>query len=146
MRGFLSRLRREDGVAALEFAIVSQLLFLLLYGILMYGFVFGIDHNITQAAAEGARYAISEPDGTAASTIQSDAVQAAKNHLSFSMVKANASVTAAVANCPAPASSISCVTVTISYNYRSYPIIPAFLGLQNLAPSTISSTSTVELD
>ena len=48
------RLRSERGVAALEFAIVSQLLLLLLYGIIMYGFVFALDWGIMSGLSNAA--------------------------------------------------------------------------------------------
>ena len=134
------RLRSERGVAALEFAIVSQLLLLLLYGMLMYGFVFALDHNITQAAAEGARAAISQT-----SNQTTYAVNAAKNHLNFGQAKQYANVTASIAACPSDA-TVQCITVSITYDNRAHPVLPGFLGMQYLTPSQIGATSTVELD
>jgi len=134
------RLRSERGVAALEFAIVSQLLLLLLYGMLMYGFVFALDHNMTQAAAEGARAAISQT-----TNIATYAQNAARDRLSFGQAKTYANVTASVAACPSDA-TVQCVTVTITYDNATHPVLPGFFGMQYLAPSTISATSTVELD
>jgi Flp pilus assembly protein TadG len=133
------RLRSERGVAALEFAIVSQLLLLLLYGMLMYGFVFALDHNMTQAAAEGARAAISQT-----TNIATYAAQAAKDHLNFGQAKQYANVTASVAAC-ASDPTIQCVTVTITYDNRAHPVLPGFLGMQYLTPASIGATSTVEL-
>src|SRR5438309_11167910 len=132
------RLRSERGVAALEFAIVSQLLLLLLYGIIMYGFVFALDHDITQAAAEGARAAISQT-----TNIANYAKQAATDHLSFAQAKAHAVVAAAVIPCPSDATS-SCIHATITYDNHTYPAIPGFFRMQNLTPSTITAESTVE--
>lgn len=133
------RLRNERGVAALEFAIVSQLLLLLLYGMLMYGFVFALDHNITQAAAEGARAAISQT-----SNIETYAINAAKSHLNFGQ-DSTSTVTATIANCASDA-TVQCITVTITYDNRAHPVLPGFLGMQYLTPATIGATSTVELD
>ena len=133
------RFRNERGVAALEFAIVSQLLLLLLYGMLMYGFVFALDHNITQAAAEGARAAISQTSG-----IEAYAVAAARSHLNFGQ-DSTSTVTAAIANC-ASDPNVQCITVTIIYDNRAHPVLPGFLGMQYLTPATISASSTVELD
>jgi Flp pilus assembly protein TadG len=101
------RLRSERGVAALEFAIVSQLLLLLLYGMLMYGFVFALDHNMTQAAAEGARVAISQT-----TNITGYAQQAAMDRLTFGQAKTS-TILATIANCPSDA-TVQCLTVELS--------------------------------
>lgn len=50
--------KHEKGVAALEFALVFPVLFLVLYGILSYSLVFAAQHSLSQAAAEGARAAV----------------------------------------------------------------------------------------
>jgi Flp pilus assembly protein TadG len=134
------RLRSERGVAALEFAIVSQLLLLLLYGMLMYGFVFALDHNLTQAAAEGARAAISQT-----TNITTYAENAARDHLNFGQAKTYANIVATLGNC-ASDPTVQCITVTITYDNRAHPVLPGFLGMQYLTPSTIGATSTVELD
>jgi Flp pilus assembly protein TadG len=59
--GLLSRLRRrlasEDGVAAVEFAIVSTVLFLVLFGILEFGQTYSKYEVLQGAAREGARRA-----------------------------------------------------------------------------------------
>ena len=137
------RLKDERGVAALEFAIVAQLLMLLLYGMLSYGFVFALDHNLSQASAEAARATISQPTTSTDAQLISYAETTARNQISFSMAQTYATVTAAVISCPSD-SSLRCIHVTISYDYSSHPLIPtAFLG--GLMPSTVSADSTVEL-
>jgi len=144
-RHIWKRLRSERGVAALEFAIVSQLLILLLYGLITYGFVFALDHNITQAAAEGARHAISEPTNALESTIIADAIQDATDHISFAAAKTNAVVSADIIHNCNGTSGLRCVHVNIKYDWRSHPLIPGLVGFQYLTPSEISSDSTVEL-
>jgi Flp pilus assembly protein TadG len=132
------RLRNERGVAALEFAIVSQLLLLLLYGMLMYGFVFALDHNITQAAAEGARAALSKTSGQALY-----AQQVAQSHLNFGQ-DSTSTVTVSIATCSYDA-NYQCLTVNILYDNRAHPVLPGFLGMQYLTPGTIGASSTVQL-
>ena len=51
-------LNKIKGVAALEFALIFPVLFLVLYGILSYSLVFAAQHSLSQAAAEGARAAV----------------------------------------------------------------------------------------
>ena len=51
------RQRDDRGAAAVEFALVSIPLFLLLFGIIQFGWAFYSQITISQAAREGARYA-----------------------------------------------------------------------------------------
>jgi Flp pilus assembly protein TadG len=50
-------LAREDGVAAVEFALVAVPLFLVVFGIMVFGVVFSQYQAYTSAAREGARVA-----------------------------------------------------------------------------------------
>lgn len=50
-----TRRREEGGAAALEFALVFPLFFLLLYGLVTYGILFGIQLAMTTAAGDAAR-------------------------------------------------------------------------------------------
>jgi Flp pilus assembly protein TadG len=49
------RLRGDDGVALVEFALVSPVLFLLLFGIIDFGWVFGQHLDVRHGVREGAR-------------------------------------------------------------------------------------------
>jgi Flp pilus assembly protein TadG len=54
--------RREDGAAAVEFAIVATLFFMLVFGIIDFGFAFHSWNNAANAAREGARTAAVNSD------------------------------------------------------------------------------------
>ena len=56
------RLRRDDGAAAVEFALVAPLLFLLVFGIIDFGFGFHAWDASHNAAREGARTGAVNPD------------------------------------------------------------------------------------
>ncbi len=59
MRAALSRLlRNQNGTTAIEFAFVAPVLLLLLFGIMGYGYVFGIYHSVQQMASEAARSSV----------------------------------------------------------------------------------------
>jgi Flp pilus assembly protein TadG len=49
------RRKREKGASAIEFALVFPFFFGLLYAIISYGLLFGLQHSITAAAKEAAR-------------------------------------------------------------------------------------------
>jgi len=52
------RLKREDGVVALEFVILFPLFMLILAGIVEFGHLFYVRHALTNASREGARAAV----------------------------------------------------------------------------------------
>jgi Flp pilus assembly protein TadG len=55
--GIRSGLRKEDGAAAVEFAMVVGLLFMLIFGLIEYGFAFFEMQTLRGATREGARVA-----------------------------------------------------------------------------------------
>lgn len=62
--------KRERGQAMTEFALVAPLLFLILFGIIQLGYLFGGQNGLTNAAREAARYAstLPTPDTVVAGT------------------------------------------------------------------------------
>jgi Flp pilus assembly protein TadG len=60
-----SKLRREDGAAAVEFAIIVSLLVMLVFGMMQYGLAFFQTQNLRSAVREGARVAAVRGDATA---------------------------------------------------------------------------------
>ena len=59
-----SKLRREDGAAAVEFALIVGLLAVLIFGMLEYGLAFWQVQNLRSATREGARVAAVGGDAT----------------------------------------------------------------------------------
>jgi Flp pilus assembly protein TadG len=57
LRQLLPRARDQEGAAAVEFAIILPLLLVLTLGALDMGHMYYMDHLITNASREGARYA-----------------------------------------------------------------------------------------
>jgi len=56
--------QREDGAAAVEFAIILPLLLLVVFAVIDFGFMFNARITMTQAAREGVRLqALGTPDG-----------------------------------------------------------------------------------
>ena len=62
-----SRRHREGGAAALEFALIMPVLFLLLFGIIDYGLLFFDSIGLRQGAREGARQAVVQKYGSGCS-------------------------------------------------------------------------------
>jgi Flp pilus assembly protein TadG len=57
-------LRRQEGAAAVEFALLASILFVLVFGIIDFGFAFHAWNDTSNAAREGARRAIVDPSVT----------------------------------------------------------------------------------
>src|SRR5437763_13482761 len=57
MQRLASRLRREEGTALIEFAVVLPLLLLILMGIIYFGRYLSYNNNATQLASSAARWA-----------------------------------------------------------------------------------------
>lgn len=64
----------EEGVAALEFAIVAPLFLALVFGIIVYGIYFTIWIAVTEAASEGARASVAGLDTAERITLATDEV------------------------------------------------------------------------
>jgi len=76
-----SKLRREDGAAAVEFALIVGLLAVLIFGLLEYGLAFWQVQNLRAAAREGARVAAVRGD---ANEVRSHMIASAAGSLSGS--------------------------------------------------------------
>jgi Flp pilus assembly protein TadG len=138
------RRRDERGTAVVEFAIASVVLFMLLFGIISYGYVLSFKQDLTQAAAEGARAAAVASSGQAA-TAAASAVAPALNALNKTCSSNGMSCTySTLSTDTGCAAGTSCIRVQISYDYKDYPLMPKFPGLGLLLPDTIKSTSIAQ--
>lgn len=155
-----SRIDKEQGASAIEFAFAFPLLFLVFYGIVSYALVFAVQHTLSTAVAEGARVAMrfQTKNNDTVETRKTAACQSVKKTMQWlekfggaiacsgasngaiSVVTANASCTNAL-----PANtSIHCVRVTASYAYRSRPIIPSLFSL--MLPQQLSADALVQFN
>jgi Flp pilus assembly protein TadG len=138
------RMKAENGVAAVEFAIVAMVFLVILFGILTYGFIFGLDQTMNHAAEEGARAAIATTtDSAAISTAES--VAAARLGWLGSRVTdmtIDATIVTGPTDCETD-TSIKCIKVTLTYPWNTKPIIPQFPGLPT--PTQMQAVAVVEL-
>jgi Flp pilus assembly protein TadG len=123
------RIRREEGAAAVEFAIVATLFFMLVFGIIDFGFAFHSWNNAANAAREGARRAAVD------SNVQNvkDRVTASAQTLDLS--KLTVDVTCSVDNgitfsstlCGASLDEGDIVRVSVDYAYSMITPIGSFV-------------------
>jgi Flp pilus assembly protein TadG len=138
---------RHAGSAAVEFALVFPLLFLVLYGIVTYSVVFVAQQNLTLAAEDGARAALAFQRATTVAGALS-----ARSSNACTVANQSTGWLGAYAQCAAQAqscsydSAMSCVQVTLTYDYANHPLVPTLPLLSLALPQTLSSVATVQLD
>lgn len=135
-RSFMRRnFADNSGVAAIEFAIVAPILFLLLIGMLVYGLYFGTVHAVQQLAADSARASIPGLTDSERTQLATDHARlSAGNYalLDQSRLTVNASA-------DTQDSSGAIFVVTVTYDASNLPIY-GFGGLV-AAPSSIITRS-----
>ncbi|AOI65478.1 pilus assembly protein TadE [Burkholderia territorii] len=133
------RWRRQRGVAAVEFAFVFPLFFLIFYAIVTFGMVFIIQQSLTFAASEGARAALNYTSAPC-DRLQVNARNAVTQALGGAPWSKNVSFAAQVStSVPTPTTTpgVTCgttftststsafnVMVTTTYSYAANPLIP----------------------
>jgi Flp pilus assembly protein TadG len=141
----------QRGIAALEFAIVFPVLFVLLYGIITYALILVAQQSLTLAAAEGARAALRYTTADRGK-IGCDTAKAITDWLGK---EANGEykvqcIAPAPQDCayPAAVATAQCITIQLTYPYRGSPLVPLLLGpLMSVAvPETLRSSATVQID
>lgn len=154
MRPPVSIRGHQHGVAAIEFALVFMLLFLVIYGLATFGSILYTQQAISRAAEDGARAAMLLPqppdennlrqvvfDSLARSLIvpiTANADTASRK----SWIAANVTV---VAPCPAAPATTSCV-VTVTYPYKNNRILPSMSLLDTTwIPDQLQSSATATL-
>jgi Flp pilus assembly protein TadG len=128
------------GAAAVEFAIVAPLFFLLVFGMIEFGRMVMIQQVITNASREGARKAVL--DGESSSSVKSAVVT----------YMANGGVTIATSNVtinpsdPTTTAAGSPVTVTVSVPFSQVSWLPSpmFLGGRQMTASTVMRRESVD--
>ena len=143
---------RENGAAALEFALVAPLLFALLFGIIGYGYMLSFRQGISQGAAEGARAAAVEFNSANQSTVALAALN--RSLASYGVSCSGTSLTkggetvgtcsVTIATCSNNAAK-TCASVRVSYAYRDHPLLPSFPGLGGALPEDLNYTAVAEV-
>jgi Flp pilus assembly protein TadG len=147
MRAALPRLRRERGAAAVEFAMVFPLFFVILYGIITYSVIFVAQQNLTLAAEEGARAALNYQSATSTAS-----ALAARSSAACSTAKGMVTSLISSATCVSSSNTCSydttmdCIVVTLTYNYASNPLVPNLPLTNFVLPASLVSSATVQLN
>jgi len=159
IRRFPARPARQRGIAAIEFALVCGVFFLMFYFIVTYGAIFVVQQSLSRAAAEGARalltieFTTAGVNGVRASAVVKpeqlgrDAAARVVTWLSdFRQTRAQPAIAPEVSTASSCSVGMACKTVTVSYpDYGSYPLIPTLLPASAM-PHSLKASATVQLD
>ena len=126
--------RRQEGAAAVEFAIILPVLMLLILGGMDLGHMLYIDHLITNAGREGARYAAkyTNPPVDPTSSAISTYVKTTLNYTSFNLD--NLVVSGSYAG--ASPNRVATVTVTADKHWWILGSLPGFTDSKTLTAQT----------
>jgi len=132
--------RNRQGAAAVEFAIVAPVFFLLVFGMVEYGRMIMVQQVITNAAREGARVGVL--DGSTYTDVQT----AVNNYLTASKISTTASTISCSPNPPSSQTTGNPVTVTVSipFNKVSWLPTPLYLGSTTLSASAVMRREGVQ--
>src|SRR4051812_18003921 len=141
----MKRLRGENGVEMLEFALVIPIFVFVLYGLIAFGVMLSGKQTIVHAASEGARAAVgAAPNDAAQVSAARERVRQAMNSLDKYNVDDPAMFSATPSACPGGIAA-RCITVKVTYPYSDHPLVPPAPGLGLVMPNTLSSTAVVQV-
>jgi Flp pilus assembly protein TadG len=130
--------RNRRAAAAVEFAIVAPVFFLLVFGMIEYGRMVMVYQILTNASREGARVAVLDGATTSGVTSQVD------NYMTDGGI--TGSTVTITPNPPSSAQYGDPVTVTVSvpFNQVSWLPSPMYLGGKTLTSSTVMRRETMD--
>jgi Flp pilus assembly protein TadG len=132
--------KQRRGAAAVEFAVVSPVFFLLVFGMIEYGRMVMVQQVVTNAAREGTRVAVL--DGSTTASVKTAAINA--------MAAGNVTITTSnVTVSPDPPTNATfgdpvSVTVTVPFNQVSWLPSPMYLGGKSMTATTTMRRETVQ--
>ena len=136
------RCRGDAGTALVELALIITPLCMLLFGIVIYGYLMSFRQNMTQAAAEGARagavavYGNGPNDARSAAEQSIGGFHACNNGLTCDVEQGN---------CPNQP-SVQCITVRLTYDYANHPLLPSIPIVGAFLPDTIATSAVAEIN
>ncbi|QDU25953.1 TadE-like protein [Anatilimnocola aggregata] len=132
--------KQRRGAAAVEFAVVAPVFFLLVFGMIEYGRMVMVQQIITNAAREGCRVAVL--DGSTTASTQTAAINAMASG-NITITTSNVTVNPSPPSSAAYGSPVS-VTVTVPFNQVSWLPSPMYLGGKSMTATTTMRRETVQ--
>lgn len=162
--GDVGRRRGHRGAAAVEFALVAPLLFLILFGIISYGYMLSYRQALSQGSSEAARAAAvltnsattAEKTAAATTALNQSLATYGVSCSSGSLLRNGSAVgtcsvnvydcSTATSAAPGQTSATpDCIVVKVDHYYASKPLIPSFPGLGVILPSDLAYTAVAQV-
>lgn len=157
--------KKQKGTAAIEFAIIFPIFFLIFYAVVTYGLIFVAQQTITLAASEGARAAVRYQSGKDETERQALRIAAAcdmSNQVLDWLRKTGSGQSGATGACStgitttqvtadkalcSSLSGVTCIKVLVTYDYDKAPLVPMLLGpLMSLpTPKTLQGQAVAQI-
>ncbi len=145
--------KKNNGAAAIEFALVFPLFFVIFYAIITYGLIFVAQQSITLAAAEGARaalrFAATDVARSENATNAAIGVGSAAYWLTPRLTVSNTLATCPYSSSANNSTGVRCYRVTVTYvGYGQNPLVPLLLGplMKVAVPDKLESTAIIQID
>lgn len=145
---------REDGAAAVEFALLVVPLLLLVLAAISYGYMLSFRQALSQSATEGARAAavtLGTPSGTEQVDAARDALDEALGSYGITcvgtnLVRGGVTVGTCAVTVAACSNNVSrdCATVALDYDYAAHPLLPT-PGIGFVMPDSLGYTAVAEV-
>lgn len=139
----------QRGIAAIEFALIFPIFFVVLYGIITYVLIFLAQQSLALAAEEGARAALRYTTADRG-TIACNTAKQLVGWLGGGGGAPTATCTpVGPFTCAFPAGTTAqCITVNLVYPYAARPLVPLLLGplMRVAVPATLASSATVQIN
>jgi len=134
---------------------VFLVFFLVVYGLLTYGFIFTAQQSLNLAADEGARHALRWP-GTGAAAQRAEGARREAQRLSAWIGRMGQGAVAVTVcgpsgvlqgngQCSGLPLAGDQIEVLVRYGYRRTPLLPLLPGMARLVPDTLSARASVRL-
>ena len=157
--------RGQKGAAAIEFAIIFPIFFIIFYAVVTYGLIFAAQQTITLAAAEGARAAVRYQSGSNEVDRQNARIAAAcdmSNQVLAWLMKTGSGQAGTSGSCAtgttktvvtadntlcSALNGVTCIKVLVTYDYDKAPLVPKLLGpLMSLpTPSLLQGQAVAQI-
>ena len=138
---------KRHGVAAVEFAFVAPLFFLLVFGMIEFGRMLMVQQVITNASREGARIGVLDGSQRVGSEANPGVVDSIQRYLEGARIDSNSATITIAPYMPSDAGygEPVTVTVTIPFSEVSWLPSPMFLGEDaQLTATTVMRRETVQ--
>ena len=149
----------QRGAYVVEFSLIFLALFLVLYGILMYGMIFTAQQSLNLAAHDGARQALQWQAGANHMQLRAQAaLVVAQQQADWIASISGTPLSVAVCGATGPLSAVgggSCsgrmladdqLEVVVSYPYAQHPLIPKLMFIGDaMLPASLSARGSVRL-